>query len=314
MWCIKVIFALGVELLRRNSKSSLILFYKEKTPYTGVYMKDAREIYIVKENGQKELFDHSKLENSLLRAGAEVATVDDIVNHVALELKDGMSTSQIYKHAFFLLEKKQKPIAFRYSLRRAITDLGPSGFPFEDFIAHILREKGYEALTGQMVLGGCVEHEVDVVAWNENKLIMAEAKFHNELGIKSDLKIALYVKARMDDLQGNVYFYGKERRVDEGWLITNTKFTSTAIHYAECKGLTLIGWNYPKKGNLQDMIIDSGLHPLTCLSSISSTQKKTLLARGVVLCKTLKEDPAILKSLGLSDEKITKIVEEINSL
>jgi len=277
-------------------------------------MKDKTQVFIVKENGHKELFDNVKLENSLLRAGANHETVNSIVSHVSLELKDGMSTSQIYRHAFFLLEKEQKPVALRYSLRRAITDLGPSGFPFEDFIADILREKGFEALTGQMILGGCVEHEVDVVAWNENKLIMAEAKFHNELGIKSDLKIALYVKARMDDLQGNVYFYGKERHVDEGWLITNTKFTTTAIHYAECKGLTLVGWNYPQKGNLQDMIIDSGLHPLTCLTSLSSASKKILLGRGIVLCKALKEDPSILLSLGINEEKSMLILEEINTL
>lgn len=41
---------------------------------------------------------------------------------------------------------------------------------------------------------------------------MAEAKFHNELGIKSDLKVVLYVKARFDDLKENVYMYGKERK------------------------------------------------------------------------------------------------------
>ncbi len=277
-------------------------------------MKTDQGIFIVKADGTKEEFNPAKLENSLLRAGADHSTVDEIVTHVAGELKDGMSTSQIYKHAFFLLDKKQRPVATRYSLRRAIMDLGPSGFPFEDFIGHILREKGYEVLVGQMVLGGCVEHEVDVVAWNENKLIMAEAKFHNELGIKSDLKIALYVKARFDDLKENVFMYGKERKLDEGWLITNTKFSTTAIHYAECKGLVLIGWNYPKQGNLQDMIVDSGLHPITCLTTLTGSQKKMLLARGIVLCKNIKEDESVLRSLGINKEKSNKIIEEINSL
>lgn len=269
---------------------------------------------VVKASGRKEAFNAVKLENSLLRAGADHETVDEIVSHVASELKDGMSTSQIYKHSFFLLDKKLKPVAVRYSLRRAIMDLGPSGFPFEGFIGHILREKGYEVLTGQKVLGGCVEHEVDVIAWNENKLIMAEAKFHNELGTKSDLKVALYVKARLDDLKENKFFYGKERYIDEGWLITNTKFTSTAIHYAECKGLTLIGWNYPKKGNLQDMIQDSGLHPITCLSLLTAAEKRLLLARGIVLCKSLKDEPSLLRSLGIHDQKINNIIEEINLL
>jgi hypothetical protein len=275
---------------------------------------DYSNIQIVKGSGKKEPFDHIKLENSLRKAGADEPTVQEIVHHMEEELKDGMSTTQIYKHAFFLLEKKQKPAAVRYSLRKAIMDLGPSGFPFEDFIASILKEKGYEVLTDQEVMGGCVSHEIDVIAWNENKLIFAEAKFHNELGIKSDLKVALYVKARFDDLKDNKFFYGKERAVDESWLVTNTKFSTTAIHYAECKGLTLIGWNYPEKGNLQDMIVDSGLHPLTCLTSLSNSEKHLLLEREIVLCKTLKDKPSLLNTIGLDEEKIKEVIEEINQL
>jgi hypothetical protein len=108
--------------------------------------------------------------------------------------------------------------------------------------------------------------------------------------------------------------YGKERFVDEGWLVTNTKFTETAIHYGTCNGLVLIGWNYPKQGNLQDLIIDSGLHPITCLTTLSGSQKKMLLMRGIVLCKTLKEDTSILRSIGMNNEKSNKIIAEINSL
>jgi hypothetical protein len=277
-------------------------------------MSDASNINVVKAGGQKEPFVREKLESSLFRAGAKEEVIDEIVEHIVKELKEGMSTSQIYKHAFFLLQKKSKPVATQYSLRRAIMELGPSGFPFEDFIAQILHEKGYEVLTDQIIMGGCVEHEVDVIAWNENKLIMAEAKFHNELGIKSDLKVALYVKARLDDLKEMKYLYGKERYVDEGWLITNTKFTTTAIHYAECNGLILIGWNYPEKGNLQDMIVDSGLHPLTCLTTLSQSQKNSLLSQGIVLCRSLKENPALLHPLGFNEERAKKVIEEIDNL
>lgn len=277
-------------------------------------MKTDTDISIIKASGKKQAFDSNKFLGSLVSAGADPDTAETIVDHITDELKDGMSTDQIFRHAFFLLEKAQKPVAMRYSLRRAVMELGPSGFPFEKFIAEILKQKGYEVLTDQHVLGECVEHEIDVVAWNENKLIMAEAKFHNELGVKSDLKVALYVKARIDDLKGVKYNYGKERLVDEGWLITNTKFTETAIHYGECKHLTLIGWNYPEKGNLQDMIMDSGLHPITCLTTLTHSQKKSLLSRGVVLCKSLKEDASLLPSLGMNAQKISLILEEVNSL
>ena len=277
-------------------------------------MNQEKQVLITKANGKQELFDRTKLLGSLLRAGATEEIAEELADHIVGELKDGMSTSQIYKHSFFLLNQKHKKAALRYSLRRAIMELGPSGFPFEDFVAQIFQAKGYKTETGKILLGGCVEHEVDVIAYNENKLLAAEVKFHNELGIKTDLKVALYVKARMEDLQENIFDFGGERKIDEGWLVTNTKFTTTAIHYGECKDLILVGWNYPKAGNLQDLIEDAGLHPITCLSSLSEHHKKTLLSQGVVLCKTLREDGNLLSSLGFSPDEKKMIFEEIDLL
>ena len=210
---------------------------------------------IVKADGTVEIFDPSKLRASLLRAKASEEATEKVLGQVMPELREGMTTKEIYNHAFKYLVDYQKPVAQRYSVRRALLDMGPTGFPFEDFVAEVLKAQGYEAVTRQNVLGGCVSHEVDVVAWDEDKLIMVEAKFHNGLGVKSDLKVALYVKARMDDIKENVFDYGgKGRKVTDGWLITNTKFSSTALHYGLCQKLTMIGWNYPEKGNLQDMI------------------------------------------------------------
>lgn len=272
-------------------------------------------IYVVKADGTKELFDVEKLERSLKKAGASSKTVQDILEHTKAHLTKEISTHELYKHAFELLHKEDKPIALKYSLKRAIMELGPSGFPFEDFVAEIFRQKGYTAETGKIVRGFCVEHEVDVVAWNDEKLIMVEAKFHNELGIKSDLKIALYVKARFDDLRKMTFRYGRERQLDEGWLVTNTKFTSTAIEYGSCQGgLRMIGWNYPPVGNLHDMILESKLHPLTCLLSLNGREKKFLLDKGIVLCKTILLNPSVLEELGFNEPKAQKVIDEIESL
>ncbi|MEK7117523.1 MAG: ATP cone domain-containing protein, partial [Patescibacteria group bacterium] len=217
-------------------------------------------IEIIKANGEREAFDLQKLRNSLIRARATTSVADRIAEHIEQELKDGMTTRDIYRHAFEILERELKPVALRYSLRKAVMDLGPSGFPFEKFVAEIFKAKGFQTQTDVVMPGRCVSHEVDVVAWNENKLIIVEAKFHNMLGVKSDLKVALYVKARFDDLANTVFNYGKERKIDECWLVTNTKFSEQAITYAECKNMKLVGWNYPQKGNLQDLIEDAGLH------------------------------------------------------
>lgn len=273
------------------------------------------QVMIIKMNGERELFDSEKLRASLIHSGASEQDAHKVLDHILPELHNEMTTGEVYEHAFIVLKEISKPVARSYSLRRAVMNLGPSGFPFEDFIAQVLRAKGFKCETRQTVLGECVPHEVDVVAYNEKKLIMVEAKFHNDLGTNSDLKVALYVKARFDDLRGNVFDYGgKGRHITDGWLITNTKFSSTAVHYGVCKNLTMIGWNYPEKGNLQNMIEDEGLHPITCLISLSNTDKRALLGGGIVLSSDIKKNPTLLNKFLGKDFNVNPVINEINEL
>ncbi|PIP55707.1 MAG: ATPase [Candidatus Zambryskibacteria bacterium CG_4_9_14_3_um_filter_42_9] len=273
------------------------------------------KVSVLKADGNREIFDEEKLRASLLHSGASEKSAENVISHILSELHDEITTGEIYRHAFSVLQNISKPVARSYSLRRAIMDLGPSGFPFEDFIAEVLKAKGFKCETRQTVLGVCVPHEVDVVAYNDSKLIMIEVKFHNELGTKSDLKVVLYIKARFDDLAGNVFKYGGvDRRITDSWLITNTKFSSTAIHYGVCNNMTMIGWNYPEKGNLQDMVEEEGLHPITCLSSLSAGDKKMLLEKRVVLCSTIKKDHNLLSEILGGGFDITPVINEINEL
>lgn len=274
-----------------------------------------REVMIRKATGEKQPFNVAKLIESLSDAGADAETAQEIARHIERELRDGMTTHEIYGHAFRLLRKHARPVAATYSIRRAVQELGPDGFPFERFIAEIWKSRGYETLTDQIVRGGCVEHEMDVVAWNADKLVMIEAKFHNEPGTRSDLKTALYVKARFDDLRESTFAYGNvERSLDEGWLVTNTKFTEPAIRYGECQKLNMIGWNYPKKGNLQHLIEEAGFHPLTVLSTLSKAERFALLHNGLVLVKHVVERKGDLERLGIPRDKIARIVEEAEEI
>lgn len=268
-------------------------------------------VQVIKASGEREPFDESKLRGSLLRCGAKEDEIERVLRNVGERLEDGMTTDHIYRYAFAELKKIQNPTLLqKYSLRRALIDLGPTGFPFEKFIAEIFGRRGFEVALDQTVMGACVPHEMDVVAWNAEKLIMAESKFHNKTGEKSDLKVVLYVKARFDDLSERTFRYGKDRYLDEGWLITNTKFSSNAIKYGECAKLRMIGWNYPKKGNLEHMIEAAGLHPVTCLSSLSNEEKNLLLDRGMVTCRQIKEDISNLQTAGFGDKRVKELVSE----
>ncbi|MEY2640956.1 MAG: hypothetical protein RL150_349 [Candidatus Parcubacteria bacterium] len=275
-----------------------------------------RTVQIVKGNGDRESFDPDKLRQSLLRAHATTIAAEAVVDAITKEIRAGMSTGDIYRRAFTLLSSTEHSAALTYSIRRSVLNLGPTGFPFERYIAELLAEQGYKTRTGQHIQGRCIEHEVDVVAWNNEQLLFAEVKFHNELTMKSDTKTALYVKARFDDLYDHTHrIEGKERTLTRGMLITNTKFTQGAKEYASCVGtFDMISWDYPEHGNLYDMIAQTGLHPMTCLPSLSEHDKRELLKRGILHCKTLQEDPSIMRSIGLPDTAIETVVRDVEQL
>ncbi|OGD67723.1 hypothetical protein A2442_04100 [Candidatus Campbellbacteria bacterium RIFOXYC2_FULL_35_25] len=275
-----------------------------------------KQINITKADGEREIFDITKLESSLKRAGANDGTVMEISQTIEDELVEGMHTMEIYKRAFSLLKKKEKTAATRYSVRRAIMDMGPNGFPFEDFVGEIFRAKGYHVEVGKTVRGFCVLHELDITAENDKEFIGAEIKFHNSSGITSDIKTALYVKARFDDLEkGDFYKKIDKKKKKIKMLITNTKFSSRAVDYGVCVGLTMISWNYPEKGNLQDLIEENNLHPLTCLTSLNKQEKLKFLNQGIVLCREIRGGGEnILGTVGVRGNRVNQVLEEARNL
>lgn len=275
----------------------------------------AKDVYIIKENEEREIFKPEKLRDSLRRAKASVFVIDDIVNTIERTIKDGMKTSDIYRKAYQILKKKDRPVAVKYSIKRSLMGFGPSGFPFEAFVAQLFRAKGYNSLTDQIVQGKCVEHEIDVITYNKKNLIMVEVKFHNSLEIKSDTKVALYVKARFDDLKDVKFdFKDAPKKMTSGIIVTNTKFTNNAIKYAECNDLGLIGWSYPKKGNLYDLISETMLHPITCLTQLPKFAKNSLIEKGVISCRRLMQDKSLLDSVGVKGTKKQQVLDEIKVL
>jgi hypothetical protein len=129
--------------------------------------------------------------------------------------------------------------------------------------------------------------------------------------MKSDLKVALYVKARYDDLAQNLFDYGGiKRKLTERWLITNTKFTDKAIRYSECNKIKLIGWNYPTKNGLHEIIEQNGLHPITCVSGLTHQEKKYLTERNVLVCIDIVGNPKVLEEIGVKTDRVENILTE----
>lgn len=268
-------------------------------------------VLIAKADGVLELFDPAKLEHSLELAGASSTARAKVLSHMTHQLRPNMTTAQIYHEAFELLKKEERmPVAARYSIKRAVHDLGPSGFPFEQFLAEVMRSHGWHARSDVILMGRCVPHEVDVLAEKGGKRIGIEAKFHNDAGGKTDVKDALYVHARYEDLKQAPTI---SNHVDEGWLVTNTTFTTNAIRYARCANLTLLGWDYPRTRGLFTMIEEGKVHPLTALTTLSEGEKRRLLDNKIVLCKAVTTSH-LLEEYGVRPDRIPRVLHEAQQL
>lgn len=271
-------------------------------------------IMVKKASGELQEFSQKKLRGSLERSGADPMLADEIVEHVASQLYEGMPTKVIHDRAFAMLKTHRKSFAARYNLKRAIFALGPSGFPFEKYAARLFASMGYATQVGIILPGKCVTHEVDVVLTKGEVHGFAECKFHNVPGTKCSVQTPLYVFARFEDIceRDGKPFRGDRNR--EGWLVTNTRFTDDALAYGSCAGLKLLGWNTGPLGESLERLIDvRGLHPITCLTTLKAEQKRQLLAEGIVLCQDLFERQSSIASI-LTAETLAKATAEASEL
>jgi hypothetical protein len=270
---------------------------------------------ITKANGEKSVFEPNKLFSSLTRSGADETQAHEIVDSIISELYPGISTKKIYKKAFSLLKERSRFIAARYNLKNAIMMLGPSGYPFEKFIGELLKHQGFKVEVAKLVEGNCVKHEVDVIAERDNNHYMIECKYHNQPGTVSDVKIPLYIQSRFLDVAAQwKTLPGHNDKLHEAWVVTNTRFTLDAIQYGSCAGLKLIGWDYPSKGSLKDLIDSLGLYPITTLTSLTLKEKKALLEMNLVLCHDLKKNKDALNQIGIKAARAKTINEECLNL
>lgn len=269
---------------------------------------------IVKADGGVEEFKPQKLIASLKKAGARPLEVNNIVAKVESSLQEGMKTQMIYQKAFSLLRESEDPIAAKYSLRRAVFGLGPTGFPFEDFLGKIFEAEGYKTKRRLILKGKCATHEVDLAAYSPAHSFIAEAKFHMRPGIKSDLQVALYSYARYLDLSARPICKDDTCGIVSLSIITNTKFTEAVTKYAACSGFDLLSWDFPRNNSLHAKIEKYGVYPITVLTHLTSGQKQQLLADGYILCTEIAKKPQVLQGLGLSSQKIDAVLREVNSL
>jgi len=274
------------------------------------HKKPRRHFNIIKASGRPEIFSKNKLYQSIQHSGLSPKACKNITEKIASELNEGFKTRDIYRKALDLVKASSQVAAVQYSLKRALFDLGPSGHNFELFVSRYFEAKGFKTKTCQLVQGKFVKHEIDVLTEKNGFRNFVECKFHNRLGIKNDIKIALYVKARWDDLRT-----GPEGKLlKEFYLVSNTAFSTDAITYANGSGLKLLGINAPTGRSFLDEIKEMKLYPITSLRCIKKSLKNSLIDKKIILARDLCGRMDVLSQLGVNDSIIRDIMSEVNIL
>ena len=274
-----------------------------------------KKINIEKFNGEIEEFKVEKLKTSLRRSKASENEINLIVDNIMPTIYNGMSSKEIYKEAFSLLKKHNRTSASKYSLKRAIFDLGPTGFPFERLISALLRHRGFDTKVGVILQGECVTHEVDVLAEKDGNTYAIECKFHSDPKSVSNVKVPLYINSRFLDIQK---FWNKDpekaSHLKQGWLVTNTRFSLDAINYAKCVGLHLLSWDYPENNGIKQNVDQFALYPITTLTTLTKHEKDQLIENDIILTKELFNAPNSLEKIGVSSMRTKEVMTEIRNL
>jgi hypothetical protein len=266
---------------------------------------------ITKSTGQQEKFEIRKLAESLIRSGAPPDVATEIARKVARQMPPSAHTKAIYRMAKRLLRQYNAASGMKYSLKKALYALGPSGYPFEKYIARVLISHGYEAELNRILEGYCVSHEVDVVAVKGNEHAVVECKYHINGGSATDVKVALYVHSRFEDIRkAFAGAGGEEKATYQGWLVTNTRCTSDAIQYAECAGLKIVSWRYPAKESLEKMIEEKRLYPVTVLPGARKKALDSLFSNDIILAQEVADmdEADLMRKSGL-DAAATRLIK-----
>jgi hypothetical protein len=267
------------------------------------------QIWVVKESGERERFSAQKARIALRRVGLSLKESDIILQKLHPKLHDGITTKKIYALLYGLVEDTKPEASHKYNLKRALFDIGPEGYEFEDFIGRLLSLEGYRTELRQTLQGKCVTHEVDVVAAKDGEAYNIECKFHNQPGAKCRIQTVLYVYARFLDLKEGSK-KGICRNFTKPWLITNTKFSDDVISYAECMEIPLLGWRYPFKASLETLIDRHKCYPVTVVPMHRDVLGR-LLAKKIVTVFDIPESPQKLADIsGIPIAKAKEIVEK----
>ena len=273
------------------------------------------KIHVKKYSGELVPFEPNKLRHSLTKSEASQEEVDKVFQSMQPSLYDGISTRELYQLAFDLLRQQRDSYAARYSLKKALRDLGPDGFYFEKWIGKLFANAGYQTITGKTVQGHAVTHEIDVIARKGDVMLAVECKFRNDVDAKISVTTPMYFLSRVADIKGLSFsFFDSPSEFTNGCLVTNAYLTADSISFGEYYKLNMLSWDYPAHNSIKVRVDNLELYPVTCLTNLNSMEKSLLLKNGCILVRDLVENPDYLNNLQTASHQKKRILIEAQEL
>jgi hypothetical protein len=272
-------------------------------------------LFVTKYDGKKQPYSRKKVVNTSIRMGATRTDAESVADYIETRLYNGIPTKKILQMIFNRLKKHKPEIKHQIDLRKALSLMSPAP-DFEQFIQFLLSEHGYQVTQNQIIRGKCVEHEVDAVATKNGKTYLVEVKHHYKYHTPTGLDVPRISRAILEDVTQGHQQGLNNLKPHYAMIVCNTKLSEHAKRYADCRGIRHIGWSTPKNLDLQTMITQKKLYPITLLKGLSTETRNTLTINGILLLKQLiNKIPAELeRQTGISKDKLGPMIDNARAI
>lgn len=272
-------------------------------------------IFVTKADGTRQLFDRDKVVRTCLRMGASREIAAAIVNEIERKMYDGIETRKILQMIHRMLSNSEPAVKHLIDLRKALGLMKPKP-GFERFVQILLSEHSYEVTSNRIIMGKCVEHEVDAIARKNGITYIVEVKHHFNYHVPTGLDVSRIARAVYEDVTEGFELGLNNVKVDRAMIVCNTKLSEHAKRYAKCRGIHYIGWSSPVDRGLQTLIEEKKLYPMTYLKGLDSATEERLTCAGIVLLKQLaaKSVGELRRETGLAEETLESMVNKAKTI
>ena len=267
---------------------------------------------VKKADGSMQVFDREKIVRTCLRMGADRRAAYEIAERIERRLYPGISTERILQMIFQFMRRDKPSVSNLFDLRKGLS-LMSSKPEFEVFVQALLARSGFEVTPNRLLVGRCVEHEVDAIAKKDGITFFVEAKHHSMYHTLTGLDESRIARAVLEDVMEGVAMGKSDLKIDRAMIVTNTRYSEQAVRYGNCRNILQIGWSSPTDKGLQSMVAGTKLLPLSCLRGLGLNARIKLALSGIVLFEQIVQEDTmeLARKTGLPGELIRNIKEKI---